>query len=597
VGAESLKYRFQWTFPILFSRHAPNALYACSNYVHRSMDLGASWEVISPDLTRNDPTKLGPSGGPVTRDNTGAEVYCTVFALAESPHEAGVLWAGSDDGLLHLTRDGGTSWTNVTPGPDLLPEWALISIIEPSPHDPATAYVAATRYKLDDLAPYLLVTTDYGATWRRITHGLPDHEFTRVIREDPNRRDLLYCGTETGLYVSFDAGAHWQRLGGNLPVAPVYDLVIKGLEMVVATHGRSFWILDDLSPLHQLGDVRRGVQQHLFQPRPTHRLRLASRRLADDAQRHMVNYARADASLVSFEPLRRSDDTRLDHLLDAGANPPAGVQIHYYLREQPQEAVRLEIVDVDGHVVRSFDSAADPDVQGARLPSHAGLNRFIWNLRVAGVPPVKPRGNLAPWNRPHGPLVLPGTYQVRLTVDGQQHMQRFEVVPDPRLLERLAELPAQRDLLGQIYHRLGTCNTLINRIGRLEDELGAWRAWTAERDGATTLLVTIDAVLAELGAMQAELIDVNMNQAQLYASGLHEKLNALIEFVDSADRAPAQQAGEVFAELSQQLEQLERRFDVTVGEQLRGLASALEAAGVPRVGASLGSDAAVLLAR
>jgi photosystem II stability/assembly factor-like uncharacterized protein len=595
VGAESLKYRFQWTFPILFSRHDPNALYACSNHVHRSRDLGASWEVISPDLTRNDPAKLGPSGGPVTRDNTGAEVYCTIFALAESPHAAGVFWAGSDDGLLHLSRDGGASWSNVTPRPELLPEWALISIIEPSPHDPATAYVAATRYKLDDTAPYLLKTTDYGATWRLITRGLPDHEFTRVIREDPSRAGLLYCGTETGLYVSFDDGDSWQRLGGNLPVAPVYDLVIKGNELVVATHGRSFWILDDLSPLHQVEAALLGAHQHLFQPRPTYRLRLASRRLTDDAQWHMVNYARADASLVSFEPLRRADDGRLDHLLDAGANPPAGVQIHYYLREQPRETVRLEILDSDGQLVRPFDSAADPDVQGARLPSHAGLNRFIWNLRTAGVPPVKPRGNLAPWNRPHGPLVLPGTYQVRLVVDGQQHTQRFEILPDPRLVERLGELPAQLALLRQIYQRLTACNALINRIGRLEDEVGAWKAWTAGRDDATAIGATIDALLAELAAIEAQLIDVNMNQAQLYASGLHEKLNALIEFVDSADRAPAQQAGEVFAELSQQLEQLERRFEVTVGAQLRSLASALEAAGVPRIGASLGSDAAVLV--
>src|SRR5690606_7596067 len=232
--------------------HNPEVLYACSQYVHRSTDEGHSWEVISPDLTRNDPEKLKPSGGPITRDNTGAEVYCTIFAFVESPHEAGVFWAGSDDGLVHISKDGGKTWTNVTP-PDL-PEWALISIIEPSPHDPATAYIAATRYKWDDTTPYLYKTNDYGQTWTRITNGIPAHEFTRVIREDPNRRGLLYAGTETGIYVSFDDGANWHRMGGNLPVVPIHDFVIKGVELVVATHGRSFWILDDLTPLHQLKD-------------------------------------------------------------------------------------------------------------------------------------------------------------------------------------------------------------------------------------------------------------------------------------------------------------------------------------------------------
>ncbi|MBO0882565.1 MAG: hypothetical protein J2P17_19980, partial [Mycobacterium sp.] len=291
-GAESLKYRFQWTFPIVFSRHDTNVLYACSNHVHRSTDIGSSWEVVSPDLTRNDPDKLGPSGGPVTRDNTGAEVYCTIFALCESPHERGVLWAGSDDGLVHISRDSASSWQNVTPSD--LPEWAMISIIEPSPHDPATAYVAATCYKSDDVRPYLYRTNDYGATWTRISGGIPDDEFTRVIREDPDRRGLLYAGTETGLYVSVDDGSHWQRMQGNFPIVPVYDLVIKGVEMVVASHGRSFWILDDLGPLRELKDGLSDGRQHLFQPRPTVRLHTGVRRFADNVRPGLVNYGRTD---------------------------------------------------------------------------------------------------------------------------------------------------------------------------------------------------------------------------------------------------------------------------------------------------------------
>ncbi|HET9017503.1 MAG TPA: glycosyl hydrolase, partial [Thermomicrobiaceae bacterium] len=272
-GAKHYKYRFQWTYPIHFSTHDPNTLHVASNHVHRSTDEGMSWEVVSPDLTRNEPSKLEDSGGPITLDNTGAEVYCTVFALAESPHERGVYWAGSDDGLIHLTRDNMQTWQNVTPPADMLPEWALISIIEPSPFDAGTAYVAATRYKHDDFRPYLLKTADYGQTWSTITDGIPANEFTRTVRADPNRKGLLYAGTETGVYVSFDDGGHWQRFQANLPVTPIHDLMVKGTDLIAATHGRSFWILDDLTPLHQVGAEQAGEAAHLYAPRPANRFK------------------------------------------------------------------------------------------------------------------------------------------------------------------------------------------------------------------------------------------------------------------------------------------------------------------------------------
>jgi photosystem II stability/assembly factor-like uncharacterized protein len=550
VGAERLKYRFQWTFPIAFSTHDPSVLYAASNYLHRSRDLGSSWEVISPDLTRNDPDKLGSSGGSVTRDNTGAEVYCTIFALAESPHDARTLWAGSDDGLIHISRDGGDTWRNITPGANLLPEWALISIIEPSPHDPATAYVAATRYKLDDNQPYLFKTSDFGETWTRITSGIPDHEFTRVIREDPKRRGLLYAGTETGLYVSLEDGQRWYTLGGNLPVTPIHDLLIKDDEMVVATHGRSFWILDDVTPIRQLTAGVLGAREFLFKPRPTFRLRIGGRRLADESPRHMVNYTRADASLVSFEPVPGDAHA----LLDAGANPPAGVQLFYYLQDEPRDELRLDILESDGTVIRSFDTP--------ELSARPGLNRFVWNMRYPGVPDVDRVGDLDPWKRPNGPMVVPGTYRARLTVDGRQMEEFCEVLADPRLSDRVTQLPAQLEMLRDIYAQLTRCNELINRISRLEDQIAGLRRW------APSVPDRIETLLEQIAAFKEMLIDVHMSEAQLHASGLHEKFNALIEFVDSGDYAPARQARDVYVNLVEELDGLTDRFDSLVSEHV-----------------------------
>ena len=331
AGAEQQKYRFQWTFPIEWSEHDPHIVYTCGNVVFRSADYGTSWEPISPDLTRNDPDKLKPSGGPITRDNTGAERYCTIFAFRESPHEQGVFWAGSDDGLMHISRDGGENWDEITPSSDLLPEWALISIIEPSPHDPATAYVAATRYKVDDTTPYLLKTNDYGQSWQLITSGIPSDDFTRTIREDPDRRGLLYAGTETGVYVSFDDGGSWQPLQLNLPVCPIHDLIVKDGDLVVATHGRSFWILDDLSPLHQMQDNLASKNAHLFTPRATKRYRIYGG-FGNSPTSDYVNFTFTGPGYRSWKQVEKPGGDKESRLLDAGQNPPNGVVVHYLLK-------------------------------------------------------------------------------------------------------------------------------------------------------------------------------------------------------------------------------------------------------------------------
>lgn len=571
AGAESLKYRFQWTFPIHFSKHDPDVLWVCSNHVHRSTDLGASWEVISPDLTRNDPEKLRPSGGPITRDNTGAEVYCTVFTLAESPLQAGLIWAGTDDGLVHLTTDSGGTWLDVTP-PDL-PEWALISIIEASPHDPATAYLAATRYKVDDVAPYLYKTHDFGQTWTKIVDGIPHGDFTRVIREDPNRRALLYAGTETGLYISFDDGQQWSRMSGNLPVVPIYDVTIKDVEMVVATHGRSFWILDDLTPFHQLQDGVNDADVVLFQPRPALRIRSYGGDGGGDEFTDGIDFGRADTSSISVDVRRRADGSIERRPLDAGENPPDGVEIQYVLRDKPVGDVTLSIVDADGVEIRRFSSS------DGFVSTHVGANRILWNLRLTGAPDVVDP-DLEHWDRPDGAMVLPGTYRVRLTVDGHELTESFEVVPDPRVSTTRGDLQQQFELLGQILAALSTTNELLNELHIMRTQLDPWEA----RHGSETLGQGLSAVRQELNDIRGELIDVNIWQSQLWPSGLHEKLNALFESVDSADYAPPRQAREVFAKLRAELDHLEGRYEGDLAQRVRALNGVIQDAGLPSIG-------------
>ena len=539
AGAEKMKYRFQWTFPIMFSRHDPDVLYVCSQHLHRSTDLGASFEAISPDLTRNDPEKLKASGGPITRDNTGAEVYCNIFALAECPQEAGVLWAGTDDGLVHISRDGGESWREITP-PDL-PEWALISIIDVSAHQAGAAYIAATRYKLDDCKPYLYKTTDYGASWTAITDGIPDHEFTRVIREDPNRRGLLYAGTETGIYVSFDDGAKWARLGGNLPVCPIHDLVIKDRDLVVATHGRSFWILDDLSPLHQAGSELADGNAILFAPAPKVRMRVYSgfggwdERYSADT----VNYGGVGTSVAAFT---NRPGTDRPNFLNAGHNPRAGIVLWYYLEADSQSAITLSFRKADGELIRSY-SSADGD-----LPASGGLNRFEWNMRYPGAVAID--GVAGSWERRHGPLVVPGLYVAELVVDGESVSQHLEVRADPRVETTGEEFERQRDMLLEIRDRLSQNNGLINRLVKLKRQVGAWAA----RSDDEALKAAAAEIAAAVDGRLPELINIGFTESQLYESGLHEKFNALFESVDSADYAPPQQARAVFAQLSDELD-------------------------------------------
>jgi photosystem II stability/assembly factor-like uncharacterized protein len=573
-GAKDLKYRFQWTYPIVLSPHDPNILYAAGNILFRSTDEGMSWEAISPDLTRQDVSKLEPSGGPINKDTTGAEHYCTIFAFAESRHQPGVFWVGSDDGLIHLSRNGGETWDNVTPKE--LPEWALISMIEVSPHDPATAYVAATRYKLDDVQPYLYKTNDFGQTWQRITAGIPEHDFTRVIREDPARRGLLYVGTETGIYLSFDDGASWQPLRLNLPAVPVYDLVIKEHELVAATHGRSFWILDDLTPLHHLTEQVLRAPAHLFPPGPTFRLAppMGYARQPAPGKSYMV----AQGAPATYSETQSPTGQTVRTFLDAGKNPPDGVIVTYYLGQKPEAEVALSVLDAHGQLIKRFSSVAANNQPAAatpkepRLPAEAGLNRFVWNLRypdARGVP-----GDATTERSLTGPLAPPGTYQVQLSIGGQTYTAAFDLLSDPRVHATPADFAAQFSLLLRIRDKLSETHDAINRLRSIRQQVEDWvRRAEGLSNGQTAAAVGQAAaeIKEKLTAIEAELIQsrARVQQDQLnFPTRLNAKLSGLTSVVASADGVPTRQAYEVFHDLStridQQLIQLQGVIDADV---------------------------------
>ncbi len=577
-GARDLKYRFQWTFPIEFSPHDPNTLYVTSNVVHRSRDLGMTWEVISPDLTRNDPDKLQPSGGPITKDNTGAEVYCTIFAFRESPHEPGVFWAGSDDGLVHLSRDGGQTWQNVTP-PDL-PPWATVAMLEPSPHDPATCYLAAHAYRLDDFHPYLFKTSDYGQSWTKITAGIPEHDFTRAIREDPVRRGLLYCGTETGLYVSFDDGGSWQRFQSNLPVCPIYDLVVKESDLVVATHGRSFWILDDLTPLRQFEPGQLDELAYLYQPRPTVRWRFYGRGFYKHPK--TANYKMTGPVTVTYRLRETPMGTNGEEFLDAGKNPPDGAIVTYYLKAQPEEEVTLTILDAQGNVIRTFSSKSE---EPPRVPAQAGLNRFVWDLRYEGAtklegPPKRDRFEqmLEVAVRPRA---LPGRYQVQLKVGETVWTQSFEVVRDPRLPASDDDLRAQFELKVAIRDRISEVHEAVNRIRRLRKQVEEWEERAKAAGKSDEIAEAAKAFKEKLEALERDFVQVDSDKPQPGPARVREKLVALSSMIDESDDRPTKGAYEVYELLVGQLGELQARLRQVLEVEQRQFSERLVQAGVP----------------
>ena len=570
-GAKDIKYRFQWTYPIVISPHDPDVLYAGGNVLFRSENEGSSWEVISPDLTRGDRSKMEPSGGPVTLDTTGVEHYGTIFAFAESPREPGVLWAGSDDGLVHVSKNAGRTWDAVTPSQ--LPEWTLVSMIEPSPHDPATAYIAATRYKFDEGAPLLLKTGDYGATWITITDGIAQGDFTRVIREDPARRGLLYAGTETGVYISHDDGATWRSLRGNLPVVPVHDLVVKGDELVAATHGRSFWVLDDLTLLRQLDQDTSTAEALLFQPSPTYRIAAAmesGRRVGPGKNYH------SGLPDVGAHYERKKPDGKVERvLLDAGSNPADGVVVTYHLAQAPEGEITLAFLDSSGELVRELSSVhkdtgapSRDEPEEPTLPTMVGMNRFVWNMRHADARRVP--GDKTVTKGLQGPLALPGTYEVRLRVGDLVLTQTVELLKDPRVSTTQEELAEQMALLTRIRDKLSETTDVISRLRGIRGQVDEWvsradgePAWNVVAERATAL----NDMLSEVEGELIQLKGGGELDRLKFPSRLNGKLAELTSVVASADAAPTRQSHEVFEDLSTRIDtQAQRLQQIMDGE-------------------------------
>jgi hypothetical protein len=427
-----MRYRFQWNFPIIFSKHNPKRLYTFSNQVHVTENEGQEWKIVSPDLTRNDPSKMMTSGGPITQDNTSVEYYCTIFAADESPLVEDLLWVGSDDGLIHITQNGGENWKNITP--KQLPEWTMINSIEASPFDPGTCYVAGTRYKLGDYLPYLYKTTDYGATWKQITNGIAKEDFTRVVRADPSRKGILYAGTENGMYISYDDGNSWSNFQKNLPIVPITDLKVKDKSLIVATQGRSIWILDDLTVLHQIQSKKVTQESILFKPKHSYRTK------------------------------GRGGESSLT----AGTNLPNGVIIHYYLKkfDSKKDKVELQFKSNDGKLIKTYSTENKKN----KLNVKKGGNSFVWDTRYDGAEKLD---GMIFWSASFsGAKAVPGSYSVTLIVNGVEKSQQFDILLDPRSESSIEDIQRQFNFVNEVNQTVDKAHKAIEKIRIISDKLG-----------------------------------------------------------------------------------------------------------------------------
>ncbi|MDP4221437.1 MAG: glycosyl hydrolase [Bacteroidota bacterium] len=533
-GACTRKYRFQWTYPIMISPFDSKIIYATSQVVHKTTNEGQTWEIISPDLTRNEAEMQCSSGGPITKDNTGAETYPDIFAFAPSPLKQGLLWAGTDDGLVHISSDEGKHWQNVTPTG--LPQWAIISILEPSHYEAGSCYLAAHRYKWDDRHPYIFKTSDYGKSWKQITEGIGSESYTHCVREDPHQRGLLYAGTEKGVYVSFNDGENWQSLQLNLPVTPVRDIQVQARDndLVIATHGRSFWILDDITPLYQLNDQMASADQILFKPRATARM----------------------------------DGGGADTAITAGQNAPGGAIIRYNFKKKPEGEIKLIFLNEKRDTITWYSSVRDRKKEPVKikkefyedpsakrpgvLRADSGANTFVWDLRHDDAEEFEKdavmQGSLA------GPKVIPGKYFVQLRRnDTLLAEQPFDIYENPKIKVSASDLAEQNALALQIRDTISAIHRAVKRIRKIRASVESFMGGFTDSLEAKPFKEAAKTLLDSLDYVENQFIQPKIKageDALRFPIKLNDKLATLYDFVKSADAKPTDQDRLVFDDLT-----------------------------------------------
>jgi photosystem II stability/assembly factor-like uncharacterized protein len=521
AGADVLKYRFQWNFPIFFSPHNPKRLYTAGNHLFVTENEGQSWQEISPDLTTNDKAKQVSSGGPITKDNTSVEYYSTIFTATESPIEKDLLWTGSDDGLIHVSRDGGKTWEKVTP--KNVPKWMMWNAVDVDPFKKGAAYFTGTRYKSDDYTPYIYKTEDYGKTWKLITNGIDKMHFTRVMRADPKRQGLLYAGTEFGMYVSFDDGANWKPFQLNLPVVPITDLTIKENDLVVATQGRSFYVLDDLSVLQQMNAEVMNKSLHAFTPKDAYRMQ-------------------GNPFAVNFGTPR-----------NAGQNPPTGVVLNYYAKDVTDSTkASISILDKDKKLIKTFTS--DSKEANAKMDVNKGMNQFVWNMLY---PEAERIEGMILWNGvPGAILAAPGNYSARIKIGKDSVEVPFTIKADPNYKTTQAEYDEQFKFLWQVREKFNETQKAIKDIRALRTQINSFVALQG-KDVPKEIKTAADSINKKMTAIEETLYQTKAKSGQdvlNYPIRLNDKLSGVFDVANSGQNAPSKQVRDVYNDLARQID-------------------------------------------